>query len=77
MIQESVSQFFQAAKQDAALREILIAVTDSDTCVKIAEKYGYHFTTEELQTGLSELSEEALGEFINPGVAPRRHLKPR
>lgn len=74
---KSVTQFFEAVKQDEALREMLKATINSETCVKIAEECGYCFTTEQLQAGLSELFEEELAETVNPGVAPRRHLHPR
>lgn len=77
MTLESVAQFIEAAKQDQALMEKLKAATHSDICVKIAEEYGYTFTTEELQAGLNKLSPEELATLINPGVAPRRHIEPR
>jgi predicted ribosomally synthesized peptide with nif11-like leader len=74
---ESVTEFIEVAKQDPALVERLKGATSSDSCVKIAEEYGYTFTTEELEAGLSKLSSEELATLINPGVAPRRHIEPR
>lgn len=77
MTVESVAEFIEAAKQDRALVERLKAATTSDSCVKVAEEYGYTFTTEELEAGLSKLSPEELAALINPGVAPRRHIEPK
>lgn len=74
---ESVAEFIEVAKQDPALVERLKGATSSDICVKLAEEYGYTFTTEELETGLSKLSPEELATLVNPGVAPRRHIEPR
>lgn len=76
MTVESVTEFIEAAKQDLALVERLKAATTSDSCVKVAEEYGYTFTTEELEAGLSKLSPEELAALINPGIAPRRHIEP-
>lgn len=74
---ESVAEFIEVAKQDPALVERLKGATSSDVCVNLAEEYGYTFTTEELEAGLSKLSPEELAALINPGVAPRRHIEPR
>lgn len=77
MAQEHAAQFFKTVQQDQALKEKLKATTDPESFVKIAEERGYNFTTEELDTELSKLSEEELAEIVNPGVAPRRHFLPR
>jgi predicted ribosomally synthesized peptide with nif11-like leader len=80
MARKSVIQFMKAVKRDAALEEefkAAKATADPKTYVKIAEAHGYHFTTGELQTVLSEMSEEELAIVANPGMAPRRHLQPR
>lgn len=77
MTLESVTEFIAAAKQDQGLMERLKAATHADTCVQLAEEYGYTFTTEELQAELSKLSPEELATMINPGIAPRRHIEPR
>ena len=77
MTVESLAQFLEKAKQDRALIERLKAANTSDTCVKIAEEYGYTFTTEELEAGLSKLSPEELATLVNPGVGTRRHIEPR
>lgn len=74
---ESVAEFIEVAKQDPALVERLKGATTSHICVELAEEYGYTFTTEELETGLSKLSPEELATLINPGIAPRRHIEPK
>lgn len=77
MTVESVAEFIEVIKQDRALMEKLKAATTLDNCVNIAEEYGYTFTTEELEAGLSKLSPEELAALVNPGVGTRLHIEPR
>ncbi len=72
----NVSQFLTDAKQDEALKKKLRAAMSIQSCVEVAESYGYHLSSEELQAELDQMSEKELAELINPGVAPRRHIKP-
>jgi predicted ribosomally synthesized peptide with nif11-like leader len=77
MTVKSVAEFIEVIKQDRALMERLKAATTLDSCVNIAEEYGYTFTTEELEAGLSNLSPEELATLVNPGVGTRLHIEPR
>ena len=77
MTVESAAQFLEKTKQDQELIKKLKAADNLDICVKIAEEYGYTFTTEELETGLSKLSPEELAALVNPGVGTRIHIDPR
>ena len=76
MNQPSVSQFLADAQQNEALRKRLRAAMSIQSCVEVAESYGYLLSSEELQSELDQMSEEELAELINPGVAPRQHIKP-
>ena len=80
MARKDVIKFMKAVKQDAALKDelkVTEATTDPKTYIQVAEVHGYHFTTGELRSILSEMSEEELAVVANPGMAPRRHLEPR
>lgn len=77
MTVKSVVEFIEVIKQDQALMERLKAATTLDSCVNIAEEYGYTFTIEELEAGLSNLSPEELATLVNPGVGTRLHIEPR
>lgn len=77
MVQENAAQLFKAVRQDHVLQERLKAAKDPEAFVKVAEEHGYHLSVEELQTAITQLSEEELAAITNPGVAPRSHLYPR
>jgi predicted ribosomally synthesized peptide with nif11-like leader len=74
MSQATVNQFVTAVKEDPSLMAELNAAVDVDSYYKIAQDYGYFFTSEELQAELSQESQEELAGMINPGMAPRKHL---
>ena len=76
MNQPSVSQFLADAQQNEDLRKRLRAAMTIQSCIEVAESYGYLLSSEELQSEIDQLSEKELAELINPGVAPRRHIKP-
>ncbi len=76
MNQPNVSQFLADAKQNEALRKNLRAAMTLQSCIEVAESYGYHLSSQELQAEFDQMSEKELAELINPGVAPRRHIKP-
>lgn len=76
MKQTSVSRFLADAQQNAALRQQLKAANTIESCVAIAESYGHQLSGEELQSELDQMTKEELAEIINPGVAPRIHIKP-
>ncbi|PSB30880.1 Nif11-like leader peptide family natural product precursor [Chlorogloea sp. CCALA 695] len=77
MSQTSATEFLSSAKQDTNLREKLKAALDLNRCIEIANNAGFNFTPLELQTELSQLSDEAVAEIMNPGVYPRQHLNPQ
>lgn len=77
MAQESAARFFKAVQKDQALKTKLKATKDPETFVKIAADQGYHFTVEELDQQIAQMSPEEVASVINPGVGPRRHILPR
>ena len=77
MAQENAAKFFHAVTKDQGLQQKFKAIADSETFVKMADQYGYSFTTQELENEIGKLSAEELAAVINPGVGPRRHLIPR
>ena len=77
MTQENATRLFQAVKQDQALQQKLKATDDPQAFIKIAQERGYDFSVEELESEISNLSEEDLAAIVNPGWGTRRHLNPR
>lgn len=77
MAQENAARLFKAVQQDRALQERLKAAANPEAFIKIAQEHGYHFSAEEMETALSQLSEEDLAEIVNPGVTPRSHIFPK
>lgn len=77
MTQQNAARLFKAVQQERALQEKLKAAADPEAFIKIAQEHGYHFSAEELEAALSQLSEEELAAIVNPGVAPRHHIDPR
>ncbi|MGH2414172.1 MAG: Nif11-like leader peptide family natural product precursor [Microcystaceae cyanobacterium] len=77
MAQKNAAELFKAVQQDQALKEKLKAAADPEAFIKIAQEHGYHFSAEELESAIGQLSEEDLAAIVNPGVSPRHHLYPR
>jgi len=77
MTQQNATRLFQAVKQDQALQQRLKATANPEAFVKIAQERGYDFSVEELESEISNLSEEDLAAIVNPGWGNRRHLNPR
>jgi predicted ribosomally synthesized peptide with nif11-like leader len=76
MLQISPSQFLADAKQDEDLKKQLRSALTLQGCIEVAESYGYEFSGEELQAEFDKMPDDVLGELVNPGVTPRRHIKP-
>jgi predicted ribosomally synthesized peptide with nif11-like leader len=77
MAQTTVDKFIQAVKQDPSLVAELKAAVDIESYHKIAKAHGYNFTTEEINSELSQRALEELAMMINPGMTPRKHLDGR
>jgi len=76
MTQISPSQFLADAKQNEDLKQQLRSALTLQGWIKVAENYGYEFSGEELQAEFDKMPDEVLGELVNPGITPRRHIKP-
>ncbi|HEY9861315.1 MAG TPA: Nif11-like leader peptide family natural product precursor [Candidatus Obscuribacterales bacterium] len=74
---QCAAQFFKAAKQNQALQTRLKATADPKAFIEIAAQHGYHFTLDDLNTAIEQLSEAEVAAMINPGVGPRQHILPR
>jgi predicted ribosomally synthesized peptide with nif11-like leader len=75
MTEDKVAQFQTAIQQDSSLKaQLTDAAGDIEACSKIAKAHGYELTPEELQTALTQESNEDLAQAVNPGVAPRQQL---
>ncbi|MCC5655816.1 Nif11-like leader peptide family natural product precursor [Nostoc sp. XA010] len=77
MTQQNATRLFEAVKQDQALQQRLKATANPEAFVKIAQERGYDFSVEELESEISNLSEEDLAAIVNPGWGNRRHINPR
>ncbi|HYX18624.1 MAG TPA: Nif11-like leader peptide family natural product precursor [Nostoc sp.] len=77
MTQQNATRLFEAVKQDQALQQRLKATANPEAFVKIAQERGYDFNVEELESEISNLSEEDLAAIVNPGWGNRRHINPR
>ncbi len=76
MSQISAAQFISELQQDRALVEKVRSIPTVRGCVEIAVNHGYKFSDEEFLAELAKLSDEELAAIVNPGIAPRHHLKP-
>lgn len=77
MSQHRAAEFFKAVKKDQALQSRLKATSDPIAFVQIAANQGYHFTEDDLESALDQLSEAELAALYNPGVGGRERIVPR
>lgn len=76
MSQINAAQFISELQQDRALVEKVRSRSTARGCVEVAASHGYKFSEAEFLAELAKLSDEALVAIVNPGIAPRHHLKP-
>jgi predicted ribosomally synthesized peptide with nif11-like leader len=77
MAQDNAARLFKAVQQAQASQERQRAISSPETFVQLAANSGYLFTVADLQTQISQLSDEEIAAIFNPGLGPRRHLTPR
>ena len=53
------------------------AKKDPEAFILLAKTRGYAFTVKDLETQLSQLSDEDVAGIFNPGIGQRRHLFPK
>jgi predicted ribosomally synthesized peptide with nif11-like leader len=77
MAQDNAARLFKAVQQAQASQERQKAIGNPEAFIQLAANSGYSFTVANLQTQISQLSDEEIAAIFNPGLGPRRHLTPR
>ncbi|MGP1387680.1 MAG: Nif11 family protein [Thainema sp.] len=77
MAQQNAARIYKNMQQAYANQERQKALNDPQTFIQLATARGYNFTVEELETQLSQLSDEEIAAIFNPGLGPRKHIFPR
>lgn len=77
MVQQNAARIYKNMQQAYANQERQKALNNPQTFVQLAKARGYNFTVEELETQLSQLSDEEVAAIFNPGLGPRKHIFPR
>ncbi len=77
MIQENAARIYKQVEQAHAQQERQKALSNPETFILLAAARGYNFNVKDLETQLSQLSDEDVAGIFNPGIGPRRHLFPR
>lgn len=77
MTQKNAAHFYKNVQQAHANQERQRALSDPEAFIKLAAARGHNFTVEELETQLSQLSDDEVAAILNPGIGPRKHLFPR
>ncbi|MGF1482289.1 MAG: Nif11 family protein [Cyanophyceae cyanobacterium] len=77
MTQKNAAQMYKQVEQAHAQLERQKAKSDPKAFILLAKARGYHFSVEDLETQLSQLSDEEVAGIFNPGIGTRRHLFPR
>jgi predicted ribosomally synthesized peptide with nif11-like leader len=74
---QNAARIYKDVEQAHAEQERQKAISDPETFINLAKARGYTFTIKDLETQLSQLSDEEVAGIFNPGIPPRRHLFPR
>jgi predicted ribosomally synthesized peptide with nif11-like leader len=77
MNEKNAARIYKKVEQAHAKQERQKALRNPDAFIKLAEARGYTFTVKDLETQLSQLSDEEVAGIFNPGIGPRRHIFPR
>ena len=74
MIAKNAAHIYKKVQQAYAQQERQKALSNPEAFIKLALARGYTFTVQDLETQLSQLSDEEVAGIFNPGIGPRRHL---
>jgi predicted ribosomally synthesized peptide with nif11-like leader len=74
---QNAARIYKGVEQAQAEQERQKAMNDPEAFIILAKSRGYTFTVKDLETQLSQLSDEDVAGIFNPGIPPRRHLFPR
>ncbi len=77
MTQQNAARIYKNIQQAHANQERKKALDNPKTFIQLAAARGYDFTVEELETQLTQLSDEEIAAIFNPGIGRRQHLFPR
>ncbi len=77
MTQKNAARIYKEVQQAEAEQQRQKALSEPENFIKLAAAQGYNFSLENLETQLSQLSDEQVAGIFNPGIPPRRHLYPK
>ena len=77
MAKQNAARIYKNVEEACAQQERQKALRDPEAFISLASSRGYNFTVQDLETQLSELSDEDVAGIFNPGIPPRRHLFPK
>lgn len=77
MTTKNAAQIYRKVEQAHAEQERQKAKSDPEAFITLAKARGYTFSVEDLETQLSQLSDEDVADIFNPSIGTRRHLFPR
>ena len=74
MTEKNAARIYKKVELAHAEQERQKALSEPEAFIKLAEARGYTFTVKDLETQLSQLSDEDVAGIFNPGIGLRRHL---
>ena len=77
MAEQNAARIYKNVEEAYAQQERQKALSDPEAFIRLASARGYAFTVKDLETQLSQLSDEDVAGIFNPGIPPRRHLFPK
>ena len=77
MEKQNAARIYKNVEKAYAQEERQKALSDPEAFIRLAEARGFDFTVKDLETQLSQLSDEEVAGIFNPGIPPRRHLFPK
>ena len=77
MATQNAARIYKKVEQAHAQQERQKAKSDPEAFILLAKARGYAFRLKDLETQLSQLSDEEVAGIFNPGIGQRRHLFPR
>ncbi len=77
MTAQNAARIYKKVEQAHAQQERQKAKSDPEAFILLAKARGYAFMVKDLETQLSQLSDEEVAGIFNPGIGQRRHLFPR
>jgi predicted ribosomally synthesized peptide with nif11-like leader len=74
MTEKNAARIHKQVEQAQAQQQRQKALSHPEAFIKLATARGYTFTVKDLETQLSQLSDEEVAGIFNPGIGLRRHL---